>query len=344
MTEVSVIVPVYKVEKYIHRCVGSILAQTFQNFELILVDDGSPDRCGAICEEYALSDDRIHVIHRVNGGLSAARNSGIEWALHNPDSKYLTFIDSDDWIHPQYLEVLTAANAASGAEVAMVGREYTAEYVPEFRMLCPVPAPQLWEPEELFLSREWDFNYAWGKLYPKEAFRTLRYPEGKNFEDVFTTYQVLFSREKIALVDEPLYFYFQNTAGISHSPWKPSELVVLEGMQQQMAFYKENGFDRAFAKEEWLYVNHYAYQLTRIRENREDWEKNKPIWRKLRREMLALMKASNGKYTFRTMPQCYTAAYPQMARAKAQASRPVNAWKRYGFTGLLKKVKEKLGG
>ena len=92
---VSVIVPVYKVEKYIHRCVDSILAQSFRDFELILVDDGSPDNCGAICEEYAAKDSRIHVIHQANGGLSAARNTGIEWALAHSDSQWLTFIDRD---------------------------------------------------------------------------------------------------------------------------------------------------------------------------------------------------------------------------------------------------------
>ena len=106
MVEISVIVPVYKVEKYIKRCIDSILIQTFQDFELILVDDGSPDKCGQICEEYSQKDKRIVVLHRENGGLSAARNTGIEWIFENSRSQYLTFIDSDDWIHPQYLEIL----------------------------------------------------------------------------------------------------------------------------------------------------------------------------------------------------------------------------------------------
>lgn len=344
MSLISVIVPVYKVEQYLSRCVDSILNQTFRNFELILVDDGSPDRCGAMCEAYAAADPRIHVIHRENGGLSAARNTGIEWMLENSDSEYLTFVDSDDWLHPQYLEILVYAIGTEYAGAAMVGRDYVSHWSADFPHWEVLPEPVLYEGEELFLSREWDFNYAWGKLYRREHFSALRYPEGKNFEDVFTTYQVLFSCGKTALVDEPLYYYYQNHEGISHSVWKPGELVIFEGMRQQMAFYQEKGFDRAFAKEERLYVNHYAYQLIRIRENRADWEKNKPIWYQLRREMLALMKASNGKYTYKSMPQCYTAAHPHMAWAKAQALRPVNALKRYGFAGLLKKAKEKLGG
>lgn len=344
MPQIGVIVPVYKVEQYLSRCVESILNQTFRDFELILVNDGSPDRCGAMCDEYADRDCRIHVIHRENGGLSAARNTGIEWVLANSDSKYLTFVDSDDWLHPQCLEILIHAIGTECAGAAMVGRDYVSHWSADFPHWEVLPEPVLYEGETLFLSREWDFNYAWGKLYRREHFSTLRYPEGKNFEDVFTTYQVLFSCGKTALVDEPLYYYYRNHEGISHSAWKPGELVIFEGMRQQMAFYQENGFDRAFAKEEQLYVNHYAYQLTRIRENRADWEKNKPIWHKLRREMLDLMQASNGKYTYKSMPQCYTAAHPHMARAIAQALRPVNVWKRYGFTGMFKKVKEKLGG
>ena len=107
--KVSVIVPVYKVEAYLHRCVDSVLNQSFSDFELILVDDGSPDNCGAICDEYAQKDSRVHVIHKTNGGLSDARNAGIDWAFANSDSQWLTFIDSDDWVHRDYLKLLLGA-------------------------------------------------------------------------------------------------------------------------------------------------------------------------------------------------------------------------------------------
>ena len=106
MPEISVIVPVYKVEQFIHRCVDSILLQSFYDFELILVDDGSPDQCGAICDAYAAADNRIHVIHQKNGGLSAARNTGIDYVMANSKSHWLTFVDSDDWLHPDFLKVL----------------------------------------------------------------------------------------------------------------------------------------------------------------------------------------------------------------------------------------------
>ena len=344
MAAISVIVPVYKVEPYLSRCVDSILNQTYTDFELILVDDGSPDRCGEICDAYAAAHPHIHVIHRENGGLSAARNSGIEWMLANSESRYVTFIDSDDWIHPQYLEFLLKAIETPGAAVGMVGRQYLSEFDDAYPHYDPLPDALLYDGEELFLARDWDFNYAWGKLYRREHFETLRYPEGKNFEDVFTTYQVLFTCGKTALIDIPLYYYFNNSQGISHSPWKPSELVIFEGMKNQMAFYRKHGFSKAFEKEEYLYINHFAYQLVRIRSNRADWEKNRPVWSRIRREMLAEMKARGSKYTFRTMPQCFWAAYPPITALRDLFRRILGALKRYSLRELVSKIIEKLGG
>lgn len=338
--KISVIVPVYRVEKYICRCVDSILAQTFRDFELILVDDGSPDRCGAICEEYAEKDPRVRVIHRENGGLSAARNSGIAWALANSESRYFTFIDSDDWVHPQFLEILLYSLEVSGAEASMVGRVYTDTFSSDMRLFETRPEPELFSGEDLFLSREWDFNYAWGKLYRKEDFRELRYPEGKNFEDVFTTYQVFFSVNKIALTDAELYFYFRNEEGISHSPWNPKELVIFEGMRQQMAFYQANGYPRAYEKEHWLYLNHYAYQLSRIRENKADLEQNRHYVRQLRREMMNIIRDSNGKYNRKNMPQCYAAAYPRLTECRRLADAAVRTLKEDGISKVLGKLAE----
>ena len=106
MSRISIIVPVYRVEPYLDRCVKSILCQTFEDFDLVLVDDGSPDRCGAICDAYAAADTRVHVIHQQNGGVSAARNSGIDWSFESSDSGLLTFIDSDDYVKPTMLKTL----------------------------------------------------------------------------------------------------------------------------------------------------------------------------------------------------------------------------------------------
>ena len=109
MSNISVIVPVYKVERYIRRCVDSILTQTYPDFEVVLVDDGSPDGCGRICDFYAQNDGRVHVIHQKNGGLSAARNAGIDWVTANSDSRWIAFVDCDDWVHDEFLRKLYSA-------------------------------------------------------------------------------------------------------------------------------------------------------------------------------------------------------------------------------------------
>lgn len=314
MAKISVIVPVYKVEKYLSRCVDSILAQTYRDFELILVDDGSPDCCGEMCEEYAKRDSRIIVLHRENGGLSAARNTGIDWVFANSDSEYLNFIDSDDWIHPQYLELLLQAAEQQHVPVSICGFERPKS--PEQQVMGVIVdcIPEIMNAETLLVDHVWNFNYAWGKLYRKEYFQNIRYPEGKNFEDTFTTYKVLFAGKQVALIDKPLYFYFKNEEGITRSPWTAKELVVFEAMKEQLAFYRENGYERALEKEEQLYVNHFAYQICRIRENKVDLKQNMPYLHQLRREMMKLVHRNPDKFGYRKMPQCYEAAYPNVMK------------------------------
>lgn len=339
---ISVIVPVYKVEQYLHRCINSILSQTYTNFELILVDDGSPDNCGTICDSYAKIDARIHVIHQENGGLSAARNSGIEWALANSGSEYLTFIDSDDWVHPQYLETLLHTSLVYQVPVSICGFQRPERYEESEMHLFSIPASaEVMSAEELLVNHEWNFNYACGKLYPKRCFQTIRYPEGKNFEDTFTTYKILFAEQKVALINRGLYFYFKNNESITRAPWTPKELVILEGMRGQMEFYRRNGYHRALEKEEALYVNHYAYQLCRIRENTNDLRKNKYYLKKLKKEMLQLIHKNPEKYGFKKMPQCYEAAYPRLMRTYHFCGAVLRTVKNGGLSGLFDKLKER---
>lgn len=240
MPQISVIVPVYQVENYLNRCVDSILKQSFSDFELILVDDGSPDRCGAICDEYAKKDSRIVVIHQENGGLSAARNAGIDWSFANSDSQWLTFIDSDDWVHPEYLERLLNAAVDCDVSVSVCGYISTAGEEPI------IDADELksvkWEPERFYVEHSVNATIAWGKLYRKECFEILRYPVGKLHEDEFTTYQTLFSQEQLAIIRAPLYYYFYNQTGIMNSAWSPKRLAAYDAMEKQIAFFSEHGF------------------------------------------------------------------------------------------------------
>lgn len=237
MPTISVIVPVYNVEKYIHRCVDSILGQTFTDFELILVDDGSPDNCGAICDEYAQKDSRVIVIHQKNGGLSAARNAGIDWAFANSDSQWLTFVDSDDWIHPRMLEMLLDAVNSCGVKISACGYQEMQQQEPyeeiketEYKKVIP---------NDFYVADMVNSVVAWGKLYHKSCFESIRYPVGKIHEDEFVTYKLLYAQPLVAQSQKKCYFYFQNLDGISKKTWSPARLDAIEAFGEQVCYFKD---------------------------------------------------------------------------------------------------------
>lgn len=244
MPTISVIVPVYKVEKYIHRCMDSILEQTYADFELILVDDGSPDNCGAICDEYAEKDSRVVVIHQENRGLSAARNAGIDWAFSNSDSQWLTFIDSDDWVHPEYLQHLLDAAVDNDVPVSVCGYVQTDGKEPEITPETLTAA--VWSAEDFYVEHNVNATVAWGKLYRKACFREIRYPVGKIHEDEFVTHTILFPAGRIAVLDAPLYYYFFNNQGITKAAWRPQRLQALEATVQQIEYMRHHGLEKAY--------------------------------------------------------------------------------------------------
>jgi len=185
--KISVIVPVYKVEKYLNRCVESICKQSYSNLEILLVDDGSPDSCPQMCDEYAKADSRIIVIHKENGGLSSARNAALEVATGD----YVICVDSDDYIHPRAVEKLYQACVMYQADIAMglhfveKGEKLLIEdpVVDEVEIYSAVEALQV------LLADKKMRNYAWNKLYKRELFEEVRYPEGRNYEDSPITFE-----------------------------------------------------------------------------------------------------------------------------------------------------------
>ena len=319
---ITIIVPVYKVEKYLNRCVDSILNQTYTDFELLLVDDGSPDNCGKICDEYAEKDSRIFVIHQKNGGLSAARNTGINWFYEQDRSDYITFVDSDDWLHPEYLRILMDGITENHVKISVCDFKrvldespYENHYNVNF---------ELTSPEDFLVNHFWQYNYACGKLYHKSVFYDVRYPIGKIFEDTFTTYKVLHKCEKIAYTELQLYYYFQNEQGISHSLWKPAELVIFDAMQEQLKFYKEKGLQKAFEKEFQLFVHHHAYQIVRIKENKNDLKKNKATLKEIKKALKKHLKENKEVFNVHNMTYSYKAAYPVTMKLYAHGSKVKN--------------------
>ena len=239
MAQISVIVAVYKMEQFLPRCIEGILNQTFRDLELILVDDGSPDNCGAICDAYAQKDNRVHVIHKENAGVCVARNTGLDWAFANSDSQWIFFHDNDDWIHPKTLEWLHRAALELDAKISICGYQQThgEDPVIESEQLIPVR----WTPKDFYLQHFVNATVCWGKLYAKDCFAGKRYPPGKYIEDEFLTYQLLFANTHLAVIPAPLYAYYINPAGISKKDWVPKRLDAWEAYEQQLAYFKAMG-------------------------------------------------------------------------------------------------------
>lgn len=304
MPSISVIVPVYKVEPYLRRCVDSILSQTFRDFELILVDDGSPDQCGAICEEYAAKFSFVHVIHRENGGLSAARNSGIDWAFLNSNSQWLAFVDSDDWVAPEYLEMLYKAVQDTGCLLSACGLERTAGE--------DLPKGQPYQTEVL-TSEDYYCGgsvhggivaVAWNKLYKKELFQDLRYPNGKIHEDEFTTYKIMFSIGSVAVVSAKLYAYFQNDQGITGVKWSPRRMHSLEAMEQQISYAKQKEMPRFLRKAVEGYIYNAGDQISQAEQ-----EYHRLLRKKLRKGLSLGRKCGAFPLHWETL-WAYELAYP----------------------------------
>lgn len=201
---ISIIVPVYKIERYLRQCVDSILVQTYTNLEVILVNDGSPDNCGKIIDEYSLKDRRIIAIHKENGGISDARNAGIEVAT----GQYLGFIDSDDWIEPDMIELLYNNLIAQNADISLCS--FTFSYVNFERPLCDKRQLFILDSDQAIIQclAGNAFTVAsWGKLYKREIFSSIRYPIDKQYEDAFIIVDVMTEARVIVGDSIPKYHY-----------------------------------------------------------------------------------------------------------------------------------------
>jgi len=212
MEKISVIVPIYNVEKYLEKCLTSIINQTYKNLEIILIDDGSKDNSGKIADNFDKKDSRIKVIHKENGGLSSARNIGIE----NASGEYIGFVDSDDYIKEDMFEVLSNLIIKYKSDISIVSfyeiengkiieRQYTNEIIKMNKL----------DGIKQILFDEKIPNYAWNKLYKKELFDNIRYPEGKKFEDISTAYKLVENAKNIVFKDVAEYYYVRREDSIT---------------------------------------------------------------------------------------------------------------------------------
>lgn len=236
---ISVIVPIYNVERYLEKCIHSILHQTYQNLEIILVDDGSPDNCGAICDQYSAVEQRIKVIHKQNGGLSDARNKGIDAAT----GEFLVFVDSDDAILPEMIEKLYRRIVIDQSDMAFCGYkqvnqngEILSEVFLSDNILTGFDALKVSYENNGVL-----FTIACNKLYKKYLFQNIRFPSGKYHEDEFTTYLIIDQCDKISIVKETLYIYNQRDSSIMREDYSIRRLDAIEASYERYYYFKKMG-------------------------------------------------------------------------------------------------------
>ena len=235
---ISVIIPVYRVEPYLKRCVDSVLAQTYSNMEVILVDDGSPDECPGICDAYARQDERVTVIHQANAGLSGARNAGIDRA----EGAYLAFVDSDDYLAPDFLEKLYQACVETGSDMSVCRWEYVkGEAIPEKGNGETKVFSGREMQANLYIPDGAYFVVAWNKLYRRELFAKIRYPLGRIHEDEATTYRIYDEVKQAAYVDASLYGYFVAPSSITRG-FNPRRLDWVTAVAERIDFYEKKGY------------------------------------------------------------------------------------------------------
>lgn len=243
---VSIVVPVFKVELYLKRCIDSIINQAYPNLEIILVDDGSPDKSGQICDSYAKIDKRIRVIHKTNGGLSDARNAGIDIAKGD----FIGFIDSDDFIHPDMIQSLYELIDSNHADIAQCSlqRVFDDEQKDPGPNLNYIVLTNREALEYMYTPQRVDYVIACNKLYRMDLFNEIRYPKSKIHEDEFTTYQLLYLSKKVVVTTQKYYYYFQSPNSISRSNFNEKKLHYAEAMEERITFFEEKRLEKLHTK------------------------------------------------------------------------------------------------
>ena len=242
---ISVIVPVYKVEEYLDRCVESIVNQTYMNLEIILVDDGSPDDCPQMCDDWAKKDNRIKVIHKENGGLSDARNTGLDIA----QGEYIGFVDSDDYIHPKMYELLYKSIVSNNADMSICDTRIVDEdgnSIINKNLFSPfvqknISGKTVLE-QKLFEKEGWKWIVVWPKLYTKCLFENVRFPNGKINEDEFIAQDIFVNCANLVCVNEQLYCYVQRSGSITNNNFSVQNFDALEAMLRRLSFYLNNDY------------------------------------------------------------------------------------------------------
>lgn len=232
---ISIIIPLYNVEKYMNQCLQSVVDQTYKDLEIILVDDGSPDQSGAIADRWAKKDTRIKVIHQENGGLSNARNTGLD----NCHGEYIMFIDSDDIVSNDICQCLLDLLNKNDAKIAICEANHVFNHEPHF---SPSSTVKIYNKNDAICEMWYQRSFlpsAWGKLYDVKIFKNLRFTEGIIFEDIDIMHEAFYQADKIVYTDAKLYGYMHHEDSITTKPFAKKDLIILDICQKLIDFSKD---------------------------------------------------------------------------------------------------------
>ena len=281
---ISIIVPVYKVEQYLIKCVSSLQAQTHSNIEIILVDDGSPDKCGEICDRLKEADSRIRVIHKQNGGLSDARNAGLDVA----QGEYVGFVDSDDWVEPEMYEKMLSSLQENQADIAICCIE---KVFKDKSQIQDVRRDHVYTNRkalyELINDKSVN-NFAWNKLYKKDLFLGLRYPVGRIFEDLLFTYKLFERANRVTHLNSVYYHYLRRDDSIL-STWPLNieiEFLVAQQDRYRDMIEKHPIFSKKLSQK---YISS-LYNLKRVILNKGDKSERRSAYLRIKNELLPFFK------------------------------------------------------
>lgn len=268
---ISVVIPVYNVERYLQRCLNSVVSQTYKNLEIILVDDGSTDLSGKICDEWASKDNRIVVIHKTNGGLSSARNTGLDVAK----GRYIAFVDSDDYINPEMYEIMVKLLKKSNSQIACCGRKRVGNSGGYFQNTLEKPMVISGEEAiDRLLCHAGIDEAAWDKLYVGDLFLDKRYPIGELNEDIVLTTKLLGECSSVIHVGAALYNYCCNDGSITNSGLTPAKFVMLSHLDEIKAYlscFHPALLDNYFLLEE-RYTKELLYLLLASKANKTQYK------------------------------------------------------------------------
>lgn len=241
-TEISIIVPVYNLENYLPKCIDSILAQTFSKFELILINDGSTDNSGEICDKYAINDSRIKVVHKDNGGVASSRNTGLEIA----EGKYIGFVDNDDYINEHMFETLynnaiihsadivicdyIDVNEGEYQDTSISHSNYNTEHYSNIKAL-----------NELYTNNNVTFLVPWNKLYKKSVFEDIKYKEGISCDDETVAHKIFYESKKITYIHVALYYYVKRIGSITNTQFNIKKFEGVYVLKERERYFREKG-------------------------------------------------------------------------------------------------------